>query len=542
MDLQQFYIDTSHFPITYKEKKQIFKHKRQNSILPNLDEVQILLDNYSNKQDTYIKHNIEAFMSMVKLNRTEHSIHGIDGHYAMSYNFLIKSIPYYSSRESDITRMFNDMFKIEHKGNYKDKDGCSSYSKRLDVTDIIYAKKEVIAQLLIDLIYDRITVQEYINFYNKMVKKQKNTKKTKRIEHISNLIDNDSIISSTNVKSENIEELREYIPKTDREVSYKRIILSSYFNGSIIYNRHFSSVGRHYDLMNQMPKTLREILFKDYIELDINNAAFSIIYKLVNEYINVPVIKDYIDNRGQLIDSIIDYILEMEDNIIHHLIPEFKGLLKQSVLSILLGGRGIFIKRETEAQILINKYIRSVPFIKSLSKEVKMVTEFLKSKSTANSVVAEAYMKVETTAMEDIIVVLSKEMNKNSIVHIHDAVLIPISPSIESINKIKEILNKNGLIIKGLDSICTIESVTVNSSSFSLNKNGLIIKGLDSICTIESVTVNSSSFSLYNIYTIYNIYINTLTHLFKTNFIDIIKPVYIRYSYKLYKINEHIII
>lgn len=516
MNLQQFHLELSHLPILYKDIKQSFKHKRQNSILPNLYEVPILLDNSSNKQYTYIKHNIEAFMSMVKLNRTEHSIHGIDGHYAMSYNFLIKSIPYYSSRESDITRMFNDMFKIEHKGNYKDKDGCSSYSKRLYITDIVYVKKEVIVQMLIDLIYNRITVQEYIDFYNKMAKKQKKTKKTKRIEHLSNLINNDSIISSTNVKSENIEELREYIPKTDREVSYKRIILSSYFNGSIIYNRHFSSVGRHYDLMNQMPKTLREILFKDYIELDINNAAFSIIYKLVNEYINVPVIKDYIDNRGQLIDSIIDYIIEMEDNTVHHLIPEFKGLLKQSVLSILLGGRGIFIKRETEAQRLINKYIRGVPFIKSLSKEVKMVTEFLKSKSTAKSVVAEAYMKVETKVIKDIIRLLSNDIDKNTIVHIHDAVLIPNKPSIESVNKIKEILNENGLIIKGLDCVSLSSNITISSNS------------------IESC-IKSSSFSLYNIC------INTLTYLFSNNINLIIKPVNIRYSYNLYKINEHII-
>lgn len=206
----------------------------------------------------------------------------------------------------------------------------------------------------------------------------------------------------------------------------------------VIQHNVKSNSGRDYHSVSNINKIVRGIVFKDWLSLDVSNMAPTSLLFFADSYgIDLPYLRDFVENRQYYIDMVNSYNAKKGTNL------NFKTL---GLLTI-FGARG-YEYRELRKKIeVVDKSI--APLISNIKNDLDILKSFIKD--NFNEIVLEwnfkiefdksnilslVFMNIESTIMNKIKTVL----DRNDIVRIHDELLIKDSIcSRDQIKQIKEI-------------------------------------------------------------------------------------------------------
>jgi len=250
--------------------------------------------------------------------------------------------------------------------------------------------------------------------------------------------------------------------------------------------------GRVYSYFTSLPSKVRDFIFNG-ISLDGKNMAFATLYnKYAKEGLDLPYMKDYVQNREkhirllcdfayieanvlngyEMIEDtdcsgytkliIYDYAGEVKKHRMTNLYKKMKKEAKMLYLSALFGSNlnehftdDSTLKMLRRTATGVNYDNPAHHFIKNLKSDLLKCCAFsnVKVKDLANE-----FMKIETSMMNEIQNTLKSDI-KNTI-RIHDEVIIPFIPSkgkdtirISSINKIEQISDLYNVKISNVDDL-----------------------------------------------------------------------------------------
>jgi len=246
---------------------------------------------------------------------------------------------------------------------------------------------------------------------------------------------------------------------------------------------------RQFDLTNQMSKSTRKIMFKNYYEIDYNNFAYSVIYhelKAVLDKKYLKLIKSYINNRDILFDKdsmFVRTILnqfktqdvyktsELNDD---EIIQKIRGDLKQNTLSYMavtakstINKHGLGLSLHDSVLIdIINNAIKSTQQFKVLNQTMTIIDKELRKLNLISDSenMMTLFMKYETNHRKRLIKSIKESCNgfmSNSIIEIHDAILV--NAPIDLIKKGVANYTKDGISVS-IEKITTQEAQEAQES------------------------------------------------------------------------------
>jgi len=484
------------------------------------------------------------------------------------------------------------VLKEVHKGNSLDKKGSSAYIPLydFDIEDERFSSTEKIKKAIYKYLTGQISKDEYNSIFNtkkekklsKEIKELKEkiiyiTKKDKqnnnnpiktntfmvtkklnsnvyetykeikdniskaqkaKIGTKNEIIKNLSPLFYTNLRKYDItiEEYNALLSTKKLKIKSSNDIFDNY--ATITYENNVSiKNGREYNAISSLPKILRKVLFRNYMSLDLKNAAPRIILsKLNNPKKDYPNFYEIAMNRDELLKNIA-YIIyvkinpkkEAQENYTRtKRYSEILSFLKIKTLSLIFGSPlNTFTLRydnnktpkyfkdiSKEFDNLINKDvykhlthqgIKDAEVINKARKEIKAIAKEL---NTSIKELSHIFMRTETEVMNKIQSVLynnvidinklthkeyfdyslsyrSFSMKEFDIFRIHDELLVPKTPFKEgTYQEIKAVLKEHNLLIPSLSKLKEHE---VNINELSYYKN---IK-----CTKCNVVTNNSTTS-----------------------------------------------
>jgi hypothetical protein len=196
---------------------------------------------------------------------------------------------------------------------------------------------------------------------------------------------------------------------------------ASVHDNKLILTVHDTDVGRFYYRMNRIPKELRSVLLHDYVEIDLNNAAYRIIINKAKEKnLNLPAFEYYIKNRNDIIQAYAKEIAQvMNVSTRSDKFQEIKIELKKLFLSILFGKNINFINPDCSfLERTVQKHVQNKQFIQDMSLNYKALKNIFKKPS-------DIFMLGETQIMQDLKEIVQQYMNSEmDIFQVHDAIFI----------------------------------------------------------------------------------------------------------------------
>ena len=356
------------------------------------------------------------------------------------------------------------------------------------------------------------TIENYKGFYNSQNKKIRKSK----LDLTNSNISKSTKKSSTEVKDtykfkfdkENVEDLfskydkyKEMVKTKDKFITRnnKKSILSliNYVENIILKNNkdffetNYLNItekvsiknGRVFSMITNMPKKIRNILFRGYTSIDINNAAPNFILNVLFNKVEVKEIKKVSEQKEFLKSKFPAFYLYTKDRESYFKnlykkskanisFDDFQKYFKRLCLSIIFGANFEYEKtlllsnkeknnafskiyEEFNEEFKFNKNSKSSfqnilrnisEYISYFEKDIKNIADFLK---TSRKGLSNLFMNEETKIINYIIRTLKndKEYNKERIVRIHDEILVK-DISFENILKIEKMFNEKKLKVK----------------------------------------------------------------------------------------------
>ena len=222
---------------------------------------------------------------------------------------------------------------------------------------------------------------------------------------------------------------------------YSNTLLKNYSEGKLYFTKNVKDYGRTYSFIHNIPREMRNELFANFIEIDLESAAQAILYSLSNkENDELKYIKYYIDNKQE--------VREKLSKDLGISIKEVKRLIQVITFS-----ENIPSKKQLPFRISFKGLENSIEnaFINGLSTDLKKIDKILKNnltndekevlikrngKLTNIDIRCFKFQMVESKLMGKIQSIL-----KNESFHLHDAVYVK-EVSDEELIEIKEYLKK----------------------------------------------------------------------------------------------------
>jgi len=479
---------------TPKEYKKIIKKFKGNITLPHPNIISDMIEYKNKKTSSTSPANKKSYLKISKATNAVISIsnflsmsfstHEKTGDLAISSKYMTKSLSSFRSY-FDFYSMY---LERTHQGNNLDEYGCSSYlftnNPYKDETKV-YSHENKVKEVVTKVLKGSMSLAKYKDFYSK--KKISNTY-TKKELTIKALIDETNVYNNPNKVKEIFEEdintdgkyssvikirlleSKESIEKRiakyyqslpEKASGYKRRIqrdfkkLMSYIHDEHIYiKRTFTTIGREYDFLNQMPKGLRNVLFENYIEMDLKNAAYNlVINKLEKEGFDVETnesqfksILYYAKNRDKVIGTIVDIYSKKYNVKSVTQLSEIRGILKTKFLSFMFGSKNSLYKAYTKREQNIYNSIKELQFYSKLQREIKTLNSVIEDMGFNQ--ISDMFMEEETKIMTSLKAYLSnKGVKLNKIISIHDGILIHKDEvtklTIEDTYELNELLKEN---------------------------------------------------------------------------------------------------
>jgi len=454
----------------------IEKQKRSYSIVPHPSIVQDMIQFKSAKK--YIKYNlsINVLKSISKLLSSAHSVHELTGDLALSNTYLKKSLSSFVSYRD----FYNLYLNQTRRGNSFDGSGCSSYeflNNPYDNSNQVYSKVQKVDTILKKVLNGTISLAKYQEFYD-IASKQKPLKPIDMV--IMRLSDDVTTSKSKNipreVPKENYKDIikfklpnnyLEILDELDNDIGYMRypaqrrryinsmkLIRKNIVDEHIYFNRTFTSSGRIFDILNQIPKKIRNGLFRDYIEFDLENAAPRLIKNCFENHnidpINYPCLIEYIKNRKKIIESNVDTIDNIRGKQGANKKIEFRSMFKMEYLSAIFGRHLTPFNRNTKDDKTVHDALKLSTFYKDFNSEMKELDIIARNLGYEN--ISRMFMLEETKIMNSLKAYLgTKKIKIEHIVNVHDGLLIPINEisklELTDIKEIQKMLKLNNQII-----------------------------------------------------------------------------------------------
>ena len=506
--------------------KNIIKRVTTRSVLPH-PEVIKRIKTYLETNDTKNRHiyNLVDFsIDITKLISSEQSPHNIIG-MALSNNFLKKSIRPFGSFKEYFILFYEQVFQGNNING-----SCSGYEyidNPYDENEVLYIKTEIAQTKLKKFFENEISLEDYTIFYEIEDKKPK---KNKKIDLIANIVSKNIHIPKDFDDSEKSKKLQIDIKNEIQNIFITKLDMNNFKNliaeekelkiflklyeidrkttmnipifkaiearkrlkeikrikklihgNEIIYRRTFSEVAdRQYDVLNNMSKSLRSILFNGYFEADIKNAAPSIINNNIKDEELKRLYKIFVFNKDEI-------IMKASRNVAKILnistksqgFQELKVISKEHLLSVNFGSNLNEFKKDklSESEKLIMNELRKIlknDYEISFFILINLIVKDLGLKEKKE--LSHLFMKEETEAMNKLKSVFSHKYKRfEEIIHIHDALFIPkekITP--QAMIRAKIILDEYNLTIESID-----EYIENSRSISSLLNKGLLLKDIN---------------------------------------------------------------
>jgi len=461
------------------------------------------------KNKKYFILQFNRYMDFNDIAQNNDNIHNSEeGGIPLSFNFLKRSVRKYNTSETSL-KIRDLCLKPLHIGNNFDGKGCSSFNAidKVQKEDSHYGNSKKYTELAYQLLLSGS--DEDFNKLNTFYKKNKKTpKKIKKLTKIIKKAKNVEKAKDTKIKTitktetmvipsivlDQMKEARDYVNRLKFRTGKRVKEYLDYFdeiiknNGIIDLDTHTSFVnGRTFSMFTNMPKLLRNFIFRDFISLDLSNAAYTLLYNVLIEPLteeeqkDYPLFIGYIAKRDKITEAIADAVIlkyynypslvspiQLDDNF--KAIPqkvnrrtdkynEIKSTVKMSFLAILFGSTLYSYNKEKE-QEQVYDVMNSVPEVIALKKEIKRLAQ--RYNCTVKSL-ANYFMKRETQFITALDIIIKddntdKSYTEKFTLRVHDELIIPDKEySIKTRDRILNLCKEFNVTLSNINSIRFVE-------------------------------------------------------------------------------------
>jgi len=471
-------------------KNIIKKIKEGLTLLAEPEIMGFMLSNVKPKKQK--KYNYNTIISIVEntyLYYTTHSKHSEDKFDALSATFL----EVHFSHFTEAYKIFNTLWTRQYRGNNLNHNS-NSYERNTTIKSRVFSTNDVYATLIKNLIDGTTSLEEYTEFYNKKLLKQTPIKniplgsfysaKGKLVSSVAKTLDYDATkeLEAVEVQIEKTTKeektVRVLSKKTVDELTASRVtsgieymktqIENPTMNFGIEFNAHrykkylreledlnnmmsynrskntytftfeasvSKNADRIYTPFNRLSSQVRNIVFQDGIEVDIDNMAFMYYLKEYGSVVQDP-------NRFKALRLYTSS--NKAKDVARRDISKFLGCTvketKKIILSILFGSTD-------------RRAFKSNVFLISLLNEIKSIRHYIMDRDNssfeeAKTTMANEFMRRETLIMNTL---LSKlKLKRDNVIDIHDGLIIPYRHITDkTIQKINSVEKRFGVTFSG---------------------------------------------------------------------------------------------